>query len=209
MAMTVLEMIGTGVGIVAAVLGGVWFIINKAFGVGRFSHRIEEVDKRTSGAACESHSRDIDSIKGNIQTIKTDVATIKSLLVMKHKEAASVFSMKNSPRQLNETGKQLLTDIKGLEFLEKYKSDLFAQIDGFASKTALDVENAAHGACMAYVDQDMFNDFKNFVYNTPSYMVRDASGQESRYDLTIPDICFVLSLPLRDMYLEAHPQIMA
>lgn len=41
--MATIEIIGACVGIVATVLGGVWFIVNKAFGVGRFSHRIDEV----------------------------------------------------------------------------------------------------------------------------------------------------------------------
>ena len=53
----------------------------------------------------------------------------------------------------------------------------------------------------------MFNGFKDFIYNSPSYMIKDANGEKRRYDLSIPDICFVLSLPLRDMYLEAHPEI--
>ena len=36
------ELIGIALGIVASVFGGVWFIINKAFGVGQFSHRVDE-----------------------------------------------------------------------------------------------------------------------------------------------------------------------
>lgn len=202
-----LELAGIGVGIVATVLGGVWFIVNKAFGVGRFSHRIDEVDKRTCNAACDLHGRDIDNIKDDIKSIKTDVISIKSLLVMKHKDAASIFSMKNSPRQLNDTGKRLLSDIDGRKFLETNKDFLFAQINSYVPKTALDVENAAHAACVACVEKDIFNDFKNFIYNSPSYTVKDANGQERSYDLAIPDICFVLSLPLRDMYLKEHPQI--
>lgn len=71
----------------ATILGGVWFIINKAFGVGRFSRRIDEVDKRTCNAACESHGKDISDIKDDIRSIKTDVVAIKTLLAMKHKEA--------------------------------------------------------------------------------------------------------------------------
>ena len=110
--MAVLELISVCVGIVGTILGGVWFIVNKAFGVGRFSHRIDEVDHRTSKAACEAHGRDIDGIKDDIKSIKNDMVAIKSLLAMKHKDAASIFSIKNSPRQLNETGKRLLEDIK-------------------------------------------------------------------------------------------------
>nr|DAK82008.1 MAG TPA: hypothetical protein [Caudoviricetes sp.] len=205
--MTILEAIGIGVGAVATVLAGVWFIVNKAFGVGRFSHRMEEVDKRTSHAACDMHERAIGDIKDDIRIVKADVESIKSLLVMKHKEAASVFSIKHSPRQLNEAGRRLFAEIGGRRFLEEHRAFLFSAIEGYAPKTALDVENAAHGACLACADKDIFNGFKDFIYNSPSYIIKDANGEERRYDLSIPDICFVLSLPLRDMYLKAHPEI--
>ena len=129
------------------------------------------------------------------------------MLVMKHKEAASVFSIKHSPRQLNEAGRRLFAEIGGRRFLEEHRAFLFSAIEGYAPKTALDVENAAHGACLACADKDIFNGFKDFIYNSPSYIIKDANGEERRYDLSIPDICFVLSLPLRDMYLKAHPEI--
>lgn len=259
-----IEIIGACVGIVATVLGGVWFIVNKAFGVGRFSHRIDEVDKRTVNAACdlhgkdinamkgdirairtdvttisvagkvhgtdidtmktdvqtikdnvtavnaavESHGRDIDTMGGDIRTMKCDIVAIKSLLTMKHKDAASLFSIKNSPRQLNDIGKRVLDDMKGTEFLNEHKGFFFTQIDDYNPKTALDVENAAHSVCVSNTNNDMFNGLKLFVYNSPSYIVKDASGQERPYDLSLPDVCFILSLPLRDMYLKEHPEIL-
>ena len=259
-----IEIIGACVGIVATVLGGVWFIVNKAFGVGRFSHRIDEVDKRTVNAACDLHGRDIDAMKSDMRTIRTDVATvnaacdlhskdietmkndmrtirtevatinaavethgkdidtvndnirtmrsdivaIKSLLTMKHKDAASLFSIKNSPRQLNGIGKRVMEDMKGAEFLDAHKDFFFTLIDAYKPKTALDVENAAHAVCVSSTDNDMFNGLKIFVYNSPSYIVKDANGQEKPYDLSLPDVCFILSLPLRDMYLKEHPEIL-
>ena len=221
----------------ATVLGGVWLIVNKAFGVGRFLHRIDEVDKRTVNAACDLHGKEIDTMKNDVRTIKTDVATInaavethgkedidvikenmrtmrsdivaiKSLLTMKHKDAASLFSIKNSPRQLNDMGKRVMGDMKGAEFLDAHKYFFFSLIDAYKPKTALDVENAAHAVCMASTDNDIFNGLKNFVYNSPSYMVKDANGQERPYDLSLSDVCFILSLPLRDMYLKEHPEIL-
>ncbi len=207
--MTTLELIGTFVGLVATILVGVWFIISKSFGLGRFSHRLEEIDKRTANASCETHRKEIADTKDSIREIKTDMMVIKSLLAMKHKEAASIFSIKNSPRQLNDTGNRLFDEIKGMDFLKTNKDTLFAQIDSYEPKTALDVENAAHEACISCVDKDMFNGFKNYIYNSPSLKIKDEKGEERSYDLSIPDVCFVLSLPLRDMYLQAHPSLLA
>ena len=203
-----IEIIGACAGIVATVLGGVWFIVNKSFGVGRFSHRIDEVDKRTVNAACDLHGRDIDAMKSDMRTMKNDLVAIKSLLTMKHKDAASLFSVKNSPRQLNDIGKRVMDDMRGAEFLDAHKDFFFSLIDAYKPQTALDVENAAHAVCVASTNNDMFNGLKNFVYNAPSYIVKDSNGQEKPYDLSLPDVCFILSLPLRDMYLKEHSEIL-
>lgn len=236
------ELIGIAIGIIASVLGGVWFIIQKAFGMGRFSSRVEEMDKRTCRASCEPHEKDIDMLKSDakglknelvsisqallahgkdiddlkadmqglkrdMQDVKIDMAAIKSLLMMKYKDIAPAFSQKRSPRQLNETGLRLFEDIDGKTFLEKNRDFFFMKIDECKPNTALDVENAAYFACMAYTDNEIFNGLKNFVYNSPSYLIKAEDGTERKYDLTLPDICFVLSLPLRDQYLSAHPEI--
>ena len=203
-----IEIIGACAGIVATVLGGVWFIVNKAFGAGRFSHRIDEEDKRTANAACDLHGRDIDAMKSDMRTMKGDLVAIKSLLTMKHKDAASLFSVKNSPRKLNDIGKRVMDDMRGAEFLDAHKDFFFSLIDAYKPQTALDVENAAHAVCVASTNNDMFNGLKNFVYNAPSYIVKDANGQEKPYDLSLPDVCFILSLPLRDMYLKEHSEIL-
>ena len=203
------ELIGIAVGIVATVLGGVWFIFSKIFGMGRFSRRIEEIENRTCNAACDVHDRDIDIIKGELKNVNENLIKVTSLLLLKHKEAGKLFSAKNSPRQLNEMGKQVLSDIKGMDFLHANKDFLFTGIDDYRPKTALDVENAAHAVCAVSTNYEMFNGIKNFVYNSPSYKLKDAEGHERMYDLALSDVCFVLSLPLRDMYLAAHPEIVS
>ena len=201
------ELIFTALGVVVSILGGVWFIFSKVFGLGRFSQRFEEVDKRTEHASCKAHDEELTSLKSAVTSVKEDVVAIKSLLLMKHKGASALFSMKNSPRQLNELGSRLFSEIHGQDFIDRNKEFLFSKIDAFRPQTALDVENAAHMACTAYTDNAIFNDLKTFVYNSPSYKVTDAEGRERLYDLALSDVCFVISLPLRDMYLAEHPEI--
>lgn len=205
--MNTLELIGIAVGIVATVLAGVWFILSRVFGFGKFSQRIEEIDSRTCKAACELHDRDIDSIKDSLKNVSDNIVKITSLLLLKYKDASKLFSVKNSPRQLNEFGKKVFGDIEGNEFLQANKEFLFAQIDVYNPQTALDVENAAHAACLVSADNEIFNRIKSIVYNSPSYKVKDIDGKEKDYDLTLPDVCFVLSVPLRDMYLKEHTEI--
>lgn len=203
------ELIGTAVTIIAAVLGGVWFMFTKIFDLGRISQRFENLDKRTRNADCDTHSKDIKEVKTLISSHDDDIKTIKDFLLMTNKKAAILFSVKNSPRQLNEIGNKVFAEMKGEDFLNQNKEYLFAQIDGYNPKTALDVENAAHAVCITSVDNEIFNGLKNFVYNSSSYKITDREGNERLYDLAMSDICFILSLPLRDMYLEIHPEILS
>lgn len=203
------ELIGTAVTIIAAVLGGVWFMFTKIFDLGRISQRFEDLNTRTRNANCDTHSKDIKEVKTLISSHDDDIKTIKDFLLMTNKKAAILFSVKNSPRQLNEMGTKVFADMKGEDFLNQNKEYLFSQIDDYNPKTALDVENAAHVVCITSVDKEIFNGLKNFVYNSPSYKIKDREGKERMYDLAMSDICFILSLPLRDMYLEIHPEILS
>lgn len=205
--MNKIEIIGILIASIGTILGGVWFIIAKVFHLGESSNKLTEVDRRTCNAQCDLHDNDISTLKNDLRDIKNDLVAIKSLLVMKHKDASTIFSMKKSPRQLNENGIKLYSAVKGDEFLQTNKSFLYSKMDDFKPKTALDVENAANIICSANTDNDIFNEIKSFVYNSPSFILIGEDGKECTYDIGLSDVCFVLSIPLRDMYLESHPEI--
>lgn len=149
----------------------------------------------------------INDIKNNLIELKEDIVCIKSVLVQKYPNSANVFSMKKSPRKLNQSGDTLFKNINGEKFLNDNKEFFFAKIEEQKHKTALDVEIASNIACTSYTDNDMFNDIKNYVYNAPSIIIQNEDGIERKYDVSLGDVCFVLSIPLRDMYLTEHPDI--
>ena len=205
--MNKIEIICSIIGSIALILGGVWFIIKRAFNSGEKNQILEEINKRTCNANCVIHDKDIEILKCDLKEMWNDIITIKSLLLIKHKDAANIFSVKNSPRKLNENGLKLYAEIKGDKFLEANKNFLFSKINEFKPKTALDVENAANAACTANVDNEIFNNLKNYVYNSPSFEIIDKDGEKKSYDISMSDVCFVLSIPLRDMYIKEHPEI--
>ena len=205
--MELTELICSLLGAVAAVLGGVWFIVQKAFKAGARDITLSAIDKRTCNAQCDLHDRDISLLKQDLSEIKADILSIKSILVLKHKNVSDLFSIKKSPRRLNANGERLYADIQGGKFLQDNKDFFFSKIDGMNPKTPLDVENAANFVCTANTDNDIFNGMKDFVYNSPTYTLEDKDGSQRLYDISLLDICFVLSLPLRDMYLAEHPEI--
>ena len=61
--MNIIELIGIIVGSIATILGGVWFMLYKAFNLGKVSHRMEEIEKKTLNADCKTHKESIEKIK--------------------------------------------------------------------------------------------------------------------------------------------------
>ncbi len=143
----------------------------------------------------------------NINSLKKDVSSIIELLTFKHKDALKFFALKHSPLQLNDFGNQLIEEIKGLNFINENKDFLISKIEKDNPRTALDVETSAFMACIACCSREEFDYIKDFIYNSPEYAVKDKDGRDMKYNLSLADICFVLSIPLRDMYLGLHPEI--
>lgn len=165
----------------------------------------------------ESHDHRILSLSDAMTEVKNDMKGMKSDLADLRVSVASIngflssgigkdFSLggtnKNSPRTLNERGLKLYNDVNGKNFLEKNKEELFAYLDRLAPKTAYDVENEALMALMTKTSTDMFIPIKSFLYNCPEI---ELNGKP--YEITLADVCRVLYVPLRDMYLETHPDI--
>lgn len=174
----------------------VWFVVRWYY---RRFKIVEDKAKKIDDLPCASHHE-------MFHEIKEELIAIRTYLTTKYPTAAPVFSQKNSPRELNEAGKQLFTDINGEEFLNKNKEILIKGIDDKTPKTALDVEESALEVLYSLIDNDMFIGMKNWVYNSPSRKLT-IDGVDREYTITMNDVCFVLSLPLRNMYLAQHPEL--
>lgn len=185
--------------IIIAVVGLVFLV----WWCSKIFHKIKRIEQ----LPCNSHDGRMYELEKTMSEIREDLALIRSVLVQKYPTSANVFSMKKSPRRLNEMGEWLFDQVNGRDFLKNNKDFFFAKMDEGHPATALDVENAAHLACSSSTGEPMFTEIKSYVYNAPSISIPDPEGGSRKYDITLGDVCFVLSIPLRDMYLSEHPEI--
>lgn len=200
--MTTVEIICTVIGAVIAVIGGIWAIFAKVFKLGKERQHLEEFEIKVNDKF-DSVQQSIDAIRDKLDALpcslhRDDLTRIKAVLVQKYPNSAIIFSAKFSPRRLNALGEKLFDDIKGEQFLAANKEQLFQLIADANPQVALDVEQAALSACSTIATTPAFNEIKDYIYNAPSIDLPDDGG---KYDIAIPDACFVLSLRLRDMYL--------
>ena len=160
---------------------------------------VKNMSGRIDKLPCSKHDE-------SFTQIMEDIAVIRTFLMTKNPNSAIVFSKKMSPRVLNKAGESLYNDISGDRFLDEHKDFLYKCIDEKLPKTALDVEIAANEVLIENLDSDIFDDLKVWVYNSPTRKL-NLNGEERDYAVTMNDVCFVLSLPLRDMYLNTHSEI--
>lgn len=153
----------------------------------------EDIESRISRLPCDVHS-------DRLSDTEKDVAFFRG-------KTEFILSSKQSPRTLNKYGQELFQEIDGESFLAENKQKLFDFIDAESPKTAYDVEADARKAVHSLTDDDSFNRIKVWLYNSPAKKI-EVEGKETEYCFSLEDACFVISLPLRDMYIESHPTIL-
>ena len=179
--------------IIAATIGlfGMsWIIIellklNKS--VGRLEARLDKL-------ASTNDSHDI-----SIRKLQMEMLKVRTFIKTKFPTSQTVLSEKKSPAQLNEFGRKLFADMGGSDFLSKNGIYLLQKMEEKNPKTAFDVESTAHEVLILATNEEMFNKIKNKVYNYPYMDILKRDGEMVKYEVSLADVCFVLSLSLRDM----------
>lgn len=174
-----------------AVSIGIGFALNKFYKLGTFAQRLENLEA------------DVAEQKQNLDSHNELLTSIITALLQKDNDMDSFVSQKVSPRRLNPLGEKLLAMMNGKEFLLDNKEALFCFIDAQKPKATFDFESVFMMACVSLLDTDAFLPIKKFVYNCPAQKMDN--GDE--LDVTLGVVCYILAFPLRDMYLEEHPEL--
>lgn len=136
-----------------------------------------------------------DNNRTSIKKIYKKIADIESVV--------NNFSAKNFPRQLNDLGLEHYKKMRGEEFLKANKDYLFNFIDNEKPISAWDVEKDSLIALESMIDMIEFKPIKDYLYIAPERVLPNGLKTE----LNEYSACQILYLPLRDMYLEAHPEL--
>lgn len=183
-----------------------------AYYIGKKMHEIESLPCKDHHQSIEEHRNDIKQFISDISEIKGSLSLLLQMQTARPPKSYTPrkfddFSRKKSPRQLNENGTALFNEVGGQKFIESNKDFLFKAIDIFSPKTAYDVEMSSLSALRMNQNNGIFDGLKNWVYFAPSRTITDDEGNTKQVDVSLDDILFVISLPLRDAYLLEHPEL--
>lgn len=197
--MDIISLLGVVITATATILGGVWWIVSHIFSKGMDKQHFVEFEENVNNR--------LDKIDTKLETLEDTVGEhtlalveLYSFLGQKYPKYNFMFAMKKSPRTLNPLGEDIYKKIQGEEFLTQNKDILFEYIDKEEPKTRFDVEVNAFKALSLFSNDSAFNRLKDYIYDAAA--IRLSDGKE--YELGLGDICFILSLPLRDMYIKEH-----
>lgn len=205
-----------GVIVVGTVVSGIVWITVWAV---RLINKYKETEAQVEALPCAHHASKMDRHDEQLADTRAMMSRMEGqleLLVQNsieknsqkiRKKSGLAFSAKNSPRQLNQNGVKLLKDSGGREFLDRNMDFFIHKIEKLQPKTALDVENMALAVLQTHTNEDMFILIKSWIYNAPAMELKNPDGSTRSQEVDIDDVIFVISLPLRDRYLELHPEI--
>jgi len=202
------------VALAVLILAAVWGVWKLASAFQSMRDKVKKVDT----LPCSHHGLRLNTHDGLFTETRATLGEMKGQLELLVKLstasrtkplllATEEYSEKHSPRRLNQNGEILYNDISGEDFLSRNQTFFFSEIDKLKPKTALDVENFALSVLRAALPNDMFIPLKSWVYNAPTREIVKRDGGKAYTDVSMDDVLFVLSLPLRDKYLKVHPDI--
>lgn len=162
-----------------------------------------------------SHNSRIDTMTASLSRIEGRIDTLLLLIP----QAASLKSQtllsddkptlaqKNSPKVLNANGLKVASAFDCDAFLETNQEWLIDEVSKFNPKTALDVETCSLAALRVASSDSRFNELKDKIYHSPMIKLSLSDTEYKDVEITLEDVLFVISLPLRDVYLKMHPEI--
>lgn len=179
--------------------------------VDKLTRSLDSFNSNMKHLPCSGHKEHISKLDSSFHDLDKQYSDINAKLKMlleaypigPGKAILQIASQKESPRKLNARGQQIYKDADGESFLKEHQEMLFEAIKALTPNTAYDVERAAFLALKSNSEKECYNGLKNFVYNAKSIKLEGGKT----YDLTLSDLCFILSIPLRDKYLTDHPEI--
>lgn len=181
------------------------------------------LEKSINSLPCSDHSERLSSHTDKISNIEAFLSKIDGKLEILLKvistslqpketilsnESPSL-SKKNSPRVLNNNGIIVSKEFECESFFKNNKDWLIEELSKFSPKTPLDVETYGTIALRIASSDSRFNDIKNKIYNSAALELSAENGTTKKYEITLEDILFILSLYLRDEYLRIHPEIIS
>jgi hypothetical protein len=196
-----------------------WIILGIAIVVviDRFLVSIQNTKKKVKNLPCDENGKKIDATAHLLDSIAAKVnnlpcgehekklSDISTWVMKKDKSMIETLTAKSSPYHLTDAGKKLLEISGGKQCIDQNLDMFMSEIGSRNPLTPYDVEEMAGYAVLECKNLTIFNRIKNFLY----YMPKTIEGVGNTTDISIFSMANIMVVYLRDIYLDAHPEIIS
>lgn len=172
--------------------------------------RSKEVEKKVDTLPCEQHKSDILLVKQSnikLDDISSSIRKIEEWILKMDIGAMDDLVRKCSPYQLTEVGKIMLLESAAKSCVDTNLKQLLQLIEETRPMTAYDVERNSLRVLSSLTDNPIFNEIKNFIYNSPSSIDIETSEGSKKVAIDMQRILMIMSIYLRDKYFEIHSEM--
>lgn len=166
--------------------------------------KVPEIQSKIDNLPCNEHDTELVSAKNKLAELDNSYCDIKWWIAKLDPEMIPVFLPKRSPRYISEAGNALLDKTCGRETIDENIDFFISEVEKYKPQTAYDVEEISLKIVLENSNKEIFNCIKNYVYFQPEVM--EFAGIKAKYDLFV--IIRVMSVYLRDKYLEKYPELL-
>lgn len=172
--------------------------------------RSKVVEKKVDTLPCEQHKSDILLVKQSnvkLDDISSSIRKIEEWILKMDINAMDDLVRKCSPYQLTEVGKIMLLESEAKSCVDTNLDLLLQLIEKTKPKTAYDVERNSLRVLSSLIDESIFNEIKNFIYNSPASIDVETSEGKKKVAIDMQRILMIMSIYLRDKYFERHKEL--
>lgn len=175
----------------------------------KYHSKLEDTQEKVSNLPCAQRKTEIDELRSFEKSFDSMVDRFEEVckwIMRFDADTIDNLAPKHSPRKMNDMGLEVYAETGAKQVLENNADFLISELEKKAPNTAYDVEEAAFEVLLAHLQNPLFNPIKNYLYSNPSRIVKkDESGTDKEIELSMGLLLQLMSIDLRDRYLELHP----
>ena len=175
----------------------------------KYHSNLETTQKIVSSLPCSLRKNEIDQLKSfekSFDSMAERFEEVCKWIMRNDINTIDTLAPKHSPRRMNRMGIEVYEETGAKQVFEDNKNFFLAELEKKNPKTAYDVEDAAFEVLLANLQEPIYNPIKSYLYTSPSKIVKkDESGSDLEIELSMGLLLQLMSLELRDSYLELHP----
>ena len=175
----------------------------------KYHSKLETTQETVSELPCALRKVEIEELKSfgrSFESMSERFEEVCKWIIRLDVNAIDNLAPKHSPRKMNTMGLEVYTETGAKKVFDDNTDFFLEELRKRDPKTAYDVEDAAFDILVANLPNTLFNPLKNFLYMSPSKIVKkNENGEEVEIELSMGLLLQLMSLELRDRYLELHP----